>query len=62
MGVYYQGGRLLELATPLGADVLLARSFACTERISGLYVINVSACVEVADAPKVTAKALIGQV
>jgi type VI secretion system secreted protein VgrG len=61
MGNYVQGGRLLELATPLGPDILLARSFSCTERISSLYTIEVGACVEIADAGSVKADALIGQ-
>ena len=61
MGKYTQGGRLLELATPLGPDILLARSFSCTERISGLYTVDVWAWAETVDAPSVKADALIGQ-
>lgn len=61
MGNYTQGGRVLELATPIGADVLLIRSFECTERMSGLYTINVSACAETAEAGKVKDQDLIGQ-
>jgi type VI secretion system secreted protein VgrG len=61
MGNYIQGGRSLELATPVGPDILLARSFSCTERISGLYTLEVSACAETADAGSVQANALIGQ-
>ena len=61
MGQYKQSERLLELATPLGPDILLARSFSCTERISGLYSVDVWACAESVDAPSVKAESLIGQ-
>jgi type VI secretion system secreted protein VgrG len=61
MGKYIQGGRLLELATPLGPDILLARSFSCTERISGLYSVEIAACAEAVDAASVKADKLIGQ-
>ena len=61
MGKYIQGGRLLELATPLGPDILLARSFSCTERISGLYSVEIAACTEAVDAASVKADKLIGQ-
>ena len=56
MGKYIQGGRLLELATPLGPDILLARSFSCTERISGLYSVEIAACAEAVDAQKAKPK------
>ena len=61
MGKYFQAGRLLELATPLGPDILLAKSFSCTERMSGLYTVEVAASAEISDAPSVKAEPLIGQ-
>lgn len=61
MGQYKQEQRVLQLATPLGPDILLAQSFSCTERISGLYSVQVWACAEESDAGSVTAQALIGQ-
>ena len=61
MGKYYQAGRLLELGTPLGPDILMIRSFSCTERISGLYSIDIAACAEIVDAAAVKAESLIGQ-
>ncbi|MCC6537798.1 MAG: type VI secretion system tip protein VgrG [Bryobacterales bacterium] len=61
MGQYKQEERVLQLATALGPDILLAQSFSCAERISGLYSVHVWACAEEADAGSITAQALIGQ-
>ena len=58
---FTQDTRFLHLDTPLGKDVLLIRSFSCTERISGLYSIQVSVAVVPAKVRDVKASALIGQ-
>ena len=40
---YTQDNRFLELTTPLGKDVLLINSFSVSEKVSGLYTIEIEA-------------------
>ena len=61
MATFTQDNRLLKLTTPLGPDVLLIRSFSCSERISGLYSIQVSCAATPENARQVKAEDLIGQ-
>lgn len=61
MPTFTQDNRFLKLDTPLGPDVLLIRSFACSERISGLYSIQVSVAATPENVRQVKASAIIGQ-
>jgi len=56
-----QENRFLKLDTPLGADVLLIRSFSCSERISGLYTVHVAVAVTPENVRAVKGSDLIGK-
>ena len=61
MPTFTQDNRFLRLDTPLGENVLLIRSFSCSERISGLYTVQVAVAVTPENVRAVKGSDLIGK-
>lgn len=61
MATATQTARMMVLETPLGKDVLLPRAASATERVSGLFEIELDLLAERSNASKVKADKLIGK-